>query len=155
MSLSPRLFTRAIAAWKALRISRDSVANAARSAIRMPCFSSIDPSSAIRRPFWSIFCGLISRWIIELWNWHGTNPNSAVPTWITKLSNLVLTAFGPRISKSMPPGRLSVSYWLFPWWLEIIKSAQWVCSLSIRDDFSPDYSWSLFGRILGRWGFIR
>lgn len=53
MSLSPRLLIRAIAAWKAFRTARDSVANAARSAIKMPCWLSIVPRRAIRRPFWS------------------------------------------------------------------------------------------------------
>lgn len=53
MSLSPRLLIREIAAWKAWRISRDSVANTARSAIKMPCVLSIVPRRAILRPFWS------------------------------------------------------------------------------------------------------
>lgn len=54
MSLSPRLFTRVIAAWKAWRTWRDSVAKAARSAIRMPCLCWMVPSIAMRRPFWSV-----------------------------------------------------------------------------------------------------
>lgn len=53
MSLSPRLLIRVIAAWKAWRIARDSVAKAARSATRMPCVLSIVPRRAILRPFWS------------------------------------------------------------------------------------------------------
>ena len=53
MSLSPRLLIREIAAWNAWSTARDSVANAARSAIRMPCVLSIVPRRAIRRPFWS------------------------------------------------------------------------------------------------------
>jgi hypothetical protein len=53
MSLSPRLLIREIAAWKAWSIARDSVANAARSATRMPSVLSIVPRRAILRPFWS------------------------------------------------------------------------------------------------------
>lgn len=53
MSLSPKLLIREIAEWKAWSTARDSVAKAARSAVKMPCVLSIVPRRAIRRPFWS------------------------------------------------------------------------------------------------------
>ena len=42
--------------WNAFRTSRDSVANAARSAMRMPCLPSMAPSSEMRRSLWSWHC---------------------------------------------------------------------------------------------------
>lgn len=54
MSLSPRLLTFVMAAWKAFMTGRDSVEKAVRSAVRIPCSSSIVPSRVIRRPCWSV-----------------------------------------------------------------------------------------------------
>lgn len=54
MSLSPRLLTFVMAAWKALMTGRDSVEKAVRSAVKIPCLSSIFPRRVIRRPCWSV-----------------------------------------------------------------------------------------------------
>jgi hypothetical protein len=44
---------REIAAWKARMVSRDSVAKAVRSAVRIPCSLFIVPSREMRLPAWS------------------------------------------------------------------------------------------------------